>query len=358
MEVEALELRRKAGEKPRAYAVILETAVREAQSGDLTLARSEELLRRLRAIANPDFREVTVSEWFAEWIDTQRPHVGNSTIHAYESSKKRVLEALGPSKSQGALTSLTSIDVRVALEKIAKKVKASTANMDLGAFRRVIESACGEGLATTNVAKTVRPLPETDSTERAPFTPEEVNLLIQKASSDEWRGLILLAAHTGLRMGDVLSLGRQNIEGEDIVIRPKKTKRTKATIRIPMTSSIQAWVGDRKGKFFPELSKKTTSTHSTNFPRLMAKAGVPRDVTLPGGIKARRSFHCLRHSFTSWLAEANVHSDIRRKLTGHKSAGVHDRYTHHDKALGRAVDELPNFSFSESTGNVSRNQTE
>lgn len=177
---------------------------------------------------------------------------------------------------------------------------------------------------TTLRTPDLHPHPETDSTERAPFTAEEVGKLMAAATSDEWRGLILIAAHTGLRMGDVLSLGRENIEGGEIIIRPAKSKRTRATIRIPMTPPVEAWIDGREGAFFPELSKKTTSTHSTNFPRLMAKAGVPRDVILPGGIQARRSFHSLRHSFTSWLAEADVHSDIRRKLTGHRSAGVQD----------------------------------
>lgn len=344
MEVEELELRRKSELRPRAYSSILETAVREAGSGDLTLARSEELLRRIRAVANPNFRQISVTDWFTEWIETQRTHVSASTINSYEDSRRRVTVALGKKKSDGPLTELSTSDVRTTLNKIAKNVKASTANMDLGAFRRVLESACGEGYITTNVAKTVRPLPTSDSTERAPFTSEEVGQLINTASSDEWRGFILIAAHTGLRMSDVISLNRKNIEDGEIIIRPIKTSRNRSTIRIPMTSAVTAWIGDRKGAFFPELSTKKTATHSTNFTNLMRRAGVPRDIIQPGGIKARRSFHCLRHSFTSWLAEADVQSDIRRKLTGHKSDGMHDLYSHHDESLKRAIKELPDLS--------------
>ena len=167
--------------------------------------------------------------------------------------------------------------------------------------------------------------------------------LIDKASTDEWKGLILVAAHTGLRMGDVVSLTRDNVEGNDIIIRPSKTARSKTSVRIPMTPPVTAWVASRKKVFFPVLRKKTKATHSTNFTNLMVRAGVARKVKLPGGIEASRSFHSLRHSFTSWLAEADVHSDIRRKLTGHKSAGVHDQYTHHDESLARAIEELPDF---------------
>jgi len=343
MEADALSLRRSGQDLQRAYAVILEAAAREAQLGDLTLARAEEHLIKLRALANPSFRDITLKEAFSEWVEDQRPHVADSTILSYQDAQRRMLEAFGKKKANSSLNELTSEDVRNALNKVSQKVKASTANMDLGALRRVLESACGEGLLSTNVAKVVRPLPTTDSVERAPFTVEDVRKLIDTASSEELKGLILIAAHTGLRMGDVVSLSSKNIDGDSIVIRPKKTAKKKTTIRIPMTPPVMSWVCGRTGDFFPELSRKTKATLSTNFSNLMKRAGVDRKVTLPGGVIASRSFHSLRHSFTSWLADADVHSDIRRKLTGHKSASVHDLYTHHDESLARAIEQLPDF---------------
>ena len=73
----------------------------------------------------------------------------------------------------------------------------------------------------------------------------------------------------------------------------------------------------------------------------MKKAGIPREVVDAGEVLKLRSFHSLRHSFASWLAEADVHADIRQKLTGHQSAGVHGLYSHHDETLDRAVELLP-----------------
>jgi integrase len=76
----------------------------------------------------------------------------------------------------------------------------------------------------------------------------------------------------------------------------------------------------------------------------MKAAGVPAAATLPGGIPATRSFHSLRHSFASWLAEADIHADVRKKLTGHSTAASHAIYTHHDTSLQRAIDTLPQLS--------------
>lgn len=46
----------------------------------------------------------------------------------------------------------------------------------------------------------------------------------------------------------------------------------------------------------------------------------------------RLTFHSLRHSFNSELANAGVHPEIRMRLTGHSSFDMNDRYTH--QALG------------------------
>ncbi|HEY1122254.1 MAG TPA: tyrosine-type recombinase/integrase, partial [Haloferula sp.] len=158
---------------------------------------------------------------------------------------------------------------------------------------------------------------------------------------DEWKGAIMLAAHTGLRLGDVTSLNRSHVEGTRLVIRPEKTKKARKTLTVPLTPPCLAWIGDRQGDFFPTLKGTKTGTLSTTFTRIMDRVGVARDVILAGDVPARRSFHCLRHSFTSWLADADVHADVRQKLTGHSSAGVHAKYTHHDEALERAVATLP-----------------
>jgi integrase len=60
---------------------------------------------------------------------------------------------------------------------------------------------------------------------------DEVRKLIDhKDTPDTWKGAILIAAHTGLRLGDVIRLNRSHVEGSRLVIRPEKTKRTRKTL--------------------------------------------------------------------------------------------------------------------------------
>ena len=352
LEAREREKRRSNNDLPRQLGHILEVATREAIDGNLALARAEELIRKLHERANPGYQSVTLEQHLDRWVDPQADHVSDSTMRVYRDMVRRFLSAFGPRIAQSPVGDLTQEDVQKAHKKITetpvkgsgRKIVASTANLDLRCLRRALQGAVKQGLARLNPAEDVRPLPETTSTERAPFSAEEVRKLIDHESTPEdWKGAILIAAHTGLRLGDVISLSDKNLKDTKLVIRPEKTKAKQKAVTVPLTPPCLKWVGDRKGDFFESLKGRKTGTLSTQFVRIMERAEVPREVTIDGGITARRSFHSLRHSFASWLAEADVHADVRQRLTGHASAGVHARYTHHDEALERAVASLPDL---------------
>ena len=85
----------------------------------------------------------------------------------------------------------------------------------------------------------------------------------------------------------------------------------------------------------------------------MTRAGVdPMTVAGKGTRKfSKRTFHSLRHSFNSALANAGVAEEIRMKLTGHSSKAMNERYTHLQVAtLKTAVNTLPLFGAH--TGNA------
>ena len=349
-EADEHDARKQAAHLPELFASHLATVAREAVAGTLTLARAEEFVHRLHKLANPDFVETSLENFWNEWITEQKRHVGSSTATGYEQDLDLFTKALGSRVMKAPLRELTTDQVNAAVDKAKKQSgtvkkgtrRASTVNKALASLRRVMEAALAKGLVTHNPAKQSRALRQEDSTERAPFTVAEIRAMLDhKDTSDEWRGAITLAAHTGLRLGDVLSLNRKHIDGTHLVIMPSKTARQKKVITVPLTPPCVAWIGLRKGVFFPTIKKQTTATTSMQFSAIMGKAGVAKEIELPGGMKASRSFHALRHTFASWLAEADVHADVRQKLTGHSSSKIHARYSHHDEALDRAVGMLP-----------------
>jgi integrase len=83
---------------------------------------------------------------------------------------------------------------------------------------------------------------------------------------------------------------------------------------------------------------------SRRFTDLMKSAGIDTRSVKGAGKRnlARKSFHALRHSFTSALANAGVAPELRMKMTGHASAAAHAGYTHHElETLKAAVEKLP-----------------
>jgi integrase len=104
---------------------------------------------------------------------------------------------------------------------------------------------------------------------------------------------------------------------------------------------------DPKGFLFPSLTGKRSPVLSADFKEIMANAGVDAGVAREKlGVKGRtisaRSYHSLRHSFTSALANAGVSSELRRKLTGHSTEESHKTYTHFElETIRQAVAAIP-----------------
>ena len=342
---EAAELssRNGAGRLATAYEKVLQRVVRDAEAGKLRLADAETYVREIHKIADPEFKEFALGEFWDQWITEQEPHVTASTVNGYQQDKALLADALGAKVMARPISDLTSKEISVALlDAVSGSRKAATANKGLASLRRMLESALGKGFVTHNAAKAVRSLKTTDSVTRAPFTEEEISLLVNHPTTpEEWRGMILLAVHTGLRMGDVARLTGEDIKDGIATVMPEKTARSRKVITIPLSQPCLDWVADREGPLFPTIQQQQKGTTSAQFTAIMKKSGVPKRVRLAGGIEATRSFHSLRHTFTSWLADAGVPSEVRQRLTGHSSSRIHQKYTHLDAALSEAVDKLP-----------------
>ena len=103
------------------------------------------------------------------------------------------------------------------------------------------------------------------------------------------------------------------------------------------------------GYLCPRLaSKGTGGKHglSESFKRILVKAKVDPMTVEGKGIRkfSRRTFHSLRHSFNSVLANAGVADEIRMKLTGHSSKMMNTRYTHLEvNTLKSAMTSIPLF---------------
>jgi integrase len=129
-------------------------------------------------------------------------------------------------------------------------------------------------------------------------------------------------------------------------------------VTVPLHPDLQAHLSKLAGTDKPQVfimphmaGLKPGGRHglSEGFKRIMRKAGLDLQTVKGAGIRqqSKRTFHALRHSFTSALANQGVSSEVRMKLTGHKTESVHRNYTHHEiEKLRSAVEKIPSLQKS------------
>lgn len=177
-----------------------------------------------------------------------------------------------------------------------------------------------------------RPL---ESHVRQPLTDEEVKAVLA-AAEGEWRALILIGVHTGLRLGDACRLTWEAF-GDDGVLRTK-TSKTGAEIALPcrrLRAELAAVLGKapQKGPVIPNVLdayRRDSANFCRRIKRIFKKAGLVTSVKAKDWSRSRpnMSYHSLRHTFISRTIERGVPAPIVRALVGHATAAMTDHYTH------------------------------
>lgn len=336
-----------------AFAVECERAEKQAGAGTLTEAQARDILNDIlkRTESGETLRCPSVGDYFREWLASKEASKAAGTSVRYAKSVKEFLTHLGD-RSNKPLSSLTPRQVEGFVTKRSKAgLSPSTVTLDAKVIRTALNRARRQGLIPTNPAEAVD-LPGNDSVERGTFTPAEVNMLVD-AAEGEWKTLVMLAYFTGSRLSDCCRMEWQSVDLGKCVLTYTQGK-TGASVTVPIHPELEAHLNtlaacDRPERFImPGMADKGPGGRhglSESFKTIMRKAGVDsQPIVRDVGVRtlSRRSFHALRHSFTSALANAGVAQEVRMKLTGHKSETMHAGYTHHElKTLAEAVAKMP-----------------
>ena len=349
-------------DRSRAIMEVITQAQRDAIKGTLNAVSGREYISQIVKISTgDDIPDFTIGEWVAEWLKRKKGKA-ESTMLAYRTHTSHFLKWLGD-KSGNTLESLTVADMGDYRQWLldgsegVKKASATTAKLKVKVVSSIYIKAMAEGLTNFNPTAALESLDEAEKLERKPFTLDEVKLLIDSASSEEWKGVITMGAFTGLRLIDCALIEWTDIYLKEGLIKttPRKTKRKrkKTVVTIPLHPSLFDYLKKQPipinpaTKVFPTLSKLTGAGRnglSMKFTRIMKDAGVSRGESKDTGGKTiyERSFHSLRHTLTSFLADSGVSPEVRMQILGHKSEDVHAIYTHLDNdTLKAAMGEVP-----------------
>jgi len=338
--------------KALAVALELERAAKLAKRGELVESQARDILADImkRADTGETLQTVSIESHFRQWLATKEARKSAGTAERYGCVVDGFLANLGK-RAAKPITTIVARDVDAFLDaRLKRGISPSTACLDVRILRTALNAARRKGLIPTNPAEAVE-LPEVVGMERGTFTAAEVKLLVD-AAAGEWKTLILLAYYTGARLSDCCRTAWEDVDlaGGSLAYTQAKTG-LKLTVPLhpELLAHLEALAGtDQPSPFvLPGMADKQPGGRkglSESFKAIVRRAGLDLQTVQGGGTRmlSKRTFHALRHSFTSALANAGVAPELRMKLTGHKSEAIHAGYTHHELAtLRAAVGKLP-----------------
>jgi integrase len=327
-----------------------ERAAEAAGRGDFTEVQARKVLNEiLESVGEGPIRKKSIRDFFLNWLAGKQQAKKATTGRRYKKAIEEFLDSLG-SRADKSLSALTPTDVeRFRDVRTEQGVSAATVKLDLKLVRSVLNTARRQALILHNSAEAVD-LPLVKSNERDVFMPDDVRALLAAATPD-WKTAILVAYYVGPRLGDVASLTWSSVDlagGTIFYTQGKTGKKVEVPIHPDLEEHLLSIAGDSPGGFLcPSLGNVNIggrSGLSKQFSALMEEAGIDqRQIqSSKNRMFSQLSFHSLRHSFSSALANAGISADVRMKLIGHKSVEVHQRYTHMQlEPLKQAISKLP-----------------
>jgi integrase len=330
----------------------LEKACEEARRGALTEARTRELLSEvLQSVNGEGLRVFPVEQWFDHFVKGKKKSRAVATGKRHAHTMREFMAFLGP-RAKLNIAALTSRDIASFRDKRhALGLAPATVNVDVAILSAAFNAALRQGHITVNPCLAIEPL-KNKPQRKGVFTPEQVAALL-KAAEGDWRGLIMVAFYSGQRLLDCSNLRWRDVDLvsdiKTIRFAVRKTGAEVVTVIHPALEDYLLSLPTAKSDdeyLFPTLAGRSTSLLSNVFRRIMEKARIEhrviREKSGAGRSVNALSFHSLRHSFSSILANAGVSEERRMALVGHRTRDMHAKYTHHElERLRDAISLLP-----------------
>ena len=295
---------------------------------------------------------LTLDQWVQTWVGAHK--VAPTTAARYESHLRlHILPRFGATP----LTHITRIEVKAWANKLTDRMATSSAHSILTLLSTVMAEAAENQCVPTNPCHGLR-LTHRKGPEKAIATPLQV-LQIADRLDPESAAMVITAAYTGMRWGELAALGWHNVlldqEIPEIVIHA-----TEGNLR------------ELAGRVWLDEPKTENSVRAISLPPFLAKlftaklAVAPYDTVFTGARSAywRRSnfrqrkwdpavagipnhdhldrrepvspgmtFHGLRHSHKTWMKEDGIDGFVQDKRLGHATPSIGDRYTHITPAM-------------------------
>ena len=242
--------------------------------------------------------ERLLSEGILKWLDVECKALKSSV------SMESHARALLPFVKGKTFSQVQSVAEEVKRTMTENGLAAATINRRLAVLRRVANLAHDTwGWLSTPVARRVKLLKENNSRSYY-LTPSEVQKLIKACQDERVKRVVLLAAYTGLRRGEILKLTSESLQDGCLRLENTKNGRSRS---VPLPPGVDV-----------------------KLPILISAEHLRRDFE-----QARKAvgkpylhLHDLRHTYASWLVQSGASLKAVQELLGHATLSVTGKYAH------------------------------
>ena len=277
-------------------------------------------------------KHITVKEWVERYLKTCALSVRDSTLSVYRGYCLRFIlpafgdEPLNSITPEGAAAFIASLRGRGLSERTIGNIFQQ--------LRRLTRRAVDEGVLRTDPCRNIRLKPAVCDQQRA-FTAAEMKTLASALRDEDLA--VRTAMFTGMRLGEVCALRKEDIDSKDCVIHVQRTAQrlrnkegaTALTVGetktdhsrrpIPLPKALAERLSAQKGEYvFGGSRPMEPRTLQRRFQKILARAGL-----------GKAHFHTLRHSFATALIEQGTDIKTVSSLLGHSSVRTTmDIYVH------------------------------
>ncbi|WP_352400110.1 site-specific integrase [Anaerotignum sp.] len=276
--------------------------------------------------------KITFSEVYNKWSKRKFEEISKSNINGYKASYK-VCEPLHNRK----FIELKLADLQAVIDNSGKnyptlkKVKVLFGQLYEYAIINEIIPKERNFVEYVNISRAGNP----NAIDRTPFKKSEIKKLWSNVKANEYISVILMLIYSGVRIGELLELKKENINLKEKWFDVTASKTTAGIRRVP--------IADKTHKFFEEWFNKNDCEYLLSTPdgKQMDYRNYYESYWIPiiEQLGMTHRPHDTRHTCVSLLTAAGVDERIIKKIVGHKGQGVTQAvYTHVE--IGELLEEI------------------
>ena len=254
---------------------------------------------------------ITLRQLFNEWLPIHSQSISNSAVKSYHIAFKHISNI-----SDMPITNIHFQHLQNVINSMhVKGLSYSSCKKVRSLFNQLLNYAIIKDYPITNYSQHLNLGPNIPTIKRRIFTRQQINKLWVIDTS--YTHMILILLYTGLRIGELLNLRRQDINRRSsyLIVRHAKTKAGEGRI-IPLHHRIMPLIEQLYTNTDDYLFTISYTTFHKHFKDIMKQ------------LNCKHTIHDTRHTFAS-LLDAVAPPNALRSLLGHKQGDITTRvYTH------------------------------